>query len=469
MARDIPGFYYDAEKNKYFKIQANHVAPSGSQYSERAIKQRRLDEKKRKKDIFRARRVATERIKRSSSLGHPLIGVEREVNAEPRSRGIMFEQQGRAYVSQVRRRELHKFWSIRDTPEYQLWFLQRSSRSGLMVAGSLIGGESVISICFPESHRETWTYNNSLERPLYREPYRLSSISLSHTGFLLATMDSGPRGDSILATRRLPNPEDREDMYIWPSGLTHPTRMPGSSSLWCSSPCPTGDIPLFAVGTSDGLHTLEGIGYGWSLSPKPFPSPENTPLDAIPPRPKHSHASVMSVEWLTSEVIVSGLRDSSIFFHDLRSRGTVTRLQHNRSVAKIRKVDEYRLVVSGRQSLQIYDIRYPANGLQTRPKPTSHRHSSTKPYITFPEYSSETICDFDVSPDLGLLAAVIEDHKPELFSLRTGQIVPSPLQEARQRGQTRAVLFESGDWPALGTHTPRLLVNDGPTVQEWTW
>ncbi|KAL1867212.1 hypothetical protein Plec18167_008753 [Paecilomyces lecythidis] len=135
MARDIPGFYYDAEKNKYFKIQANHVAPAGSQYSERAIKQRRLDEKKRKKDIFRARRVASERIKRSTSLGHPLIGVEREVNAHPRSRSVMFEQQGKAYVSQMRRRELHKFWSIRDTPEYQLWFLQRSSRSGLMVAG----------------------------------------------------------------------------------------------------------------------------------------------------------------------------------------------------------------------------------------------------------------------------------------------------------------------------------------------
>ncbi|KAL1867213.1 hypothetical protein Plec18167_008754 [Paecilomyces lecythidis] len=245
--------------------------------------------------------------------------------------------------------------------------------------------------------------------------------------------------------------------------------MPGSSSLWCSSPCPTGSIPLFAVGTSDGLHTLEGVGYGWSLSEKPFPHPENTPLDVIPPRPKHSHASVMAVEWLTSDVIVSGLRNSSIFFHDLRSRGTVTRLQHPASVAKIRKVDEYRLAVSGRQSLQIYDLRYPANGLQTRPKPTSHRHSSTKPYITFPEYSSETICDFDVSPDLGLLAAVVRDHKPELFSLRTGETVTSPLKKAHHRSQTRAVLFESGDWPALGTHTPRLLVNDGPTVQEWTW
>lgn len=123
-----------------------------------------MNSQKRKQDIFRARRVATERIKRANSLEHPLIGVEREVDAQPRSRSVMFEQQGKAYASQVQRRELHKFWSLRDTPEYELWFLQRSSRSGLMVAGkrfsldesnlvndylhdkgSMIGGESIIS------------------------------------------------------------------------------------------------------------------------------------------------------------------------------------------------------------------------------------------------------------------------------------------------------------------------------------
>lgn len=54
----------------------------------------------------------------------------------------------------------------------------------------------------------------------------------------------------------------------------------------------------------------------------------------------------------------------------------------------------------------MYDIRYPPNGLQRNPKPTSPRHTSTKPYITFPEYSPEVITpDFDISSDLGLLAS----------------------------------------------------------------
>ena len=65
--RDIPGFYYgiltmmyilnrqetsisnlsistDADKKKYFKIQANHAAPPGSQYSKEAVKRKRAEE-----------------------------------------------------------------------------------------------------------------------------------------------------------------------------------------------------------------------------------------------------------------------------------------------------------------------------------------------------------------------------------------------------------------------------------------
>lgn len=39
------GEFLDSEKKKYFKIQANHVAPPGYQYSEGAIKEKKLEEK----------------------------------------------------------------------------------------------------------------------------------------------------------------------------------------------------------------------------------------------------------------------------------------------------------------------------------------------------------------------------------------------------------------------------------------
>lgn len=60
---------------------------------------------------------------------------------------------------------------------------------------------------------------------------------------------------------------------------------------------------------------------------------------------------ITAVEWLTSDVVVSGLRNSAILLHDLRSNGWSERLQHAHSVAKVRKVDEYRLVVAGYKSV----------------------------------------------------------------------------------------------------------------------
>lgn len=60
-----------------------------------------------------------------------------------------------------------------------------------------------------------------------------------------------------------------------------------------------------------------------------------------------AHSVVNSVEWMSSNVVASGLADSAVNLTDLRSGGTATRLQHGHSVGKIRRVDPYRLVVSG--------------------------------------------------------------------------------------------------------------------------
>jgi hypothetical protein len=121
--------------------------------------------------------------------------------------------------------------------------------------------------------------------------------------------------------------------------------------MWCSAACPTGNKALFAIGTSDGLHTLEGFGSHWTLSQKPFPGESTTGSQNFRRHGNSSHASVNAVEWLSSDVIASGLRNSTVFLHDLRSGGSATRLKHPHSVSKIRKVDEYRMVVGGYNSV----------------------------------------------------------------------------------------------------------------------
>lgn len=53
----------------------------------------------------------------------------------------------------------------------------------------------------------------------------------------------------------------------------------------------------------------------------------------------------------------------------------------------------------------MYDLRYPKNGMQTKPRPNAKGHTSTKPYLSFPDYDSELMHQIDISQELGLLAS----------------------------------------------------------------
>ncbi|KAL2812079.1 hypothetical protein BJX63DRAFT_262354 [Aspergillus granulosus] len=463
MNREIPGFYYDPEKKRYFKIQANHKSAPGSQYSKDAVKRKRADQEQRQRKARFMQRAETEKIKRSASLRHPLIQAQREIGAGPLSRSLNHEQQGLAYASQLCRTQLHEFEPWPD--QYTIKHVVRNPRSGILIASGHRGGESSVSVCFPDFDQEKWTYNRTMERLLFKESYRLSSLSLSHTGYLLATMDSGLNGNSFLAPRMLPDPDEGGD-YRWPPFFSHPIRIHTTSSLWCSSPSPTGDVPRFAVGTSDGLYTLEGFGSYWALSRKGFPDTGGTPKHR---RVDSSHALVAAVEWLSSDVIAAGLKDSTIFLHDIRSGGSAARLQHPHAVTKIRKIDPYRIAVAGINSLQTYDIRYPLNGLQRIPNPNHKHHTSTRPYLRFLDHASEFIPDFDISSELGLLASASDDHTIQLFSLCTGESVVSPLTKYKYQNPITSVCFESGGLSSHGPQTPSLLVCSEATVDEWNW
>lgn len=262
---------------------------------------------------------------------------------------------------------------------------------------------------------------------------------------------------------------ERTLIDVHPKLVAHPIRIRTESSLWCSSPCPEGDKALFAIGTSDGLYTLEGLGSFWTLFRKPFANDVSNGKTNFHRRADSSHALVTSVEWLSSTVIAAGLKDSTVFLHDLRSGGTATRLQHPHAITKIRNLDSYRIVVAGINSLQMYDIRYAPNGLQHNPRPNHPRHTSTRPYLSFFDYSPEVIPDFDISPELGLLASASDERKVQLFSLRTGEQVSSPLTKYQYANPISSLRFESGDGSPHGPLTPTLLVCSSATVDEWVW
>ncbi|KAL6243523.1 hypothetical protein RBB50_009516 [Rhinocladiella similis] len=79
MPAELPGYYYDNERNRYFKIQANHIAPSGADYSRQAVNaQRTIKEAQHRYEVSRQTKKAAT-VSRSLVLQHPLFSFERRL------------------------------------------------------------------------------------------------------------------------------------------------------------------------------------------------------------------------------------------------------------------------------------------------------------------------------------------------------------------------------------------------------
>ena len=214
-------WYLDAEKKKYFRIQASHAAAPGDQYSKDVVKRKRRDEEvgyfldldrdvpdmlqKKKRRVCLSRRVATEKIKKAPILSHPLIGADMEIGSHL-PKNVKREHHGLAYFSQIRGKQLHRFEPWPD--EYSIKHVLRHNRSGILIASmpfvstilisnwfsqvDIVGASRLfrryrqsastitpvdhIRVCFPDCDQEKWTYNRTMERFLFKEPYRVCSI-----------------------------------------------------------------------------------------------------------------------------------------------------------------------------------------------------------------------------------------------------------------------------------------------------
>lgn len=66
--RDIPGYYFDVEKNKYFRILPGHVAPEGSRYTHAQIEATEAQQKRDREQLIRDNQLRTQRVRRARAL-----------------------------------------------------------------------------------------------------------------------------------------------------------------------------------------------------------------------------------------------------------------------------------------------------------------------------------------------------------------------------------------------------------------
>ncbi|ODH24189.1 hypothetical protein ACO22_05333 [Paracoccidioides brasiliensis] len=491
----------DPEKKKYFKVQANHTAPLGYKYTKDDIKNRKETSLKRKRWEEHNQRLSTEKIKRSNILRHTISGtlLQQESGTLLTSRSLVFEQREATCARLFSRNCLVDLAS--SDVKYPVSRFARDPWSGnLLVAINTASCFNLLSY-LPKNKSRPWQYKlhqRWCNRAMVGYDW-VTSLSVGPTGWLLVS-SNGQTGETVhISMSRLFNPSDPQPVTQYVVDAATTFCYPGSI-VWCSAACPSSTESIFAAGKSNELLLVTGIESSWNIR-----SFKMSPC-----------ADVMAVEWLAPQVVVTGLKNSLVRLYDLRSRDTASRLQHPHGVYKIRKVDDWRIVVAGAQkNLHMYDLRFTPNTISEYPQPNKPTHTWTKPYLSFPDYANDLIShdELDISAELGLLACGSQSNRIQLFSLSTGKLVmppplfPSslssiptpqqaptsssipnhsqgvtesgnsackdvPMTHIQYANRIRCLRFENLDaFPTvnggISAGTPSLLVSAGSTVEEW--
>ncbi|KAJ6028199.1 hypothetical protein N7540_003775 [Penicillium herquei] len=464
---NLPGFYWDPEKKKYFKIEANHTASSSSAYSTDRVKRKRDNEEKAVKRQIFDQRVANERIRRSSLLSHPFTTAPRELGIQQPNHSVTQGQIGQTYVHGLEEKHLHTF----DSPwksEYHVGQIVRIPETGTLIAAGNRGMDCAMSLVNPTfvEHNEL-RYKRARAKVLFTTQSRITSLSLSHTGIMLLTMDSGSQGESRMKPLRLPHSASSANPpeYLYDQDI--PT---GIANVLSSAACPEGSVPIFALGTSEGLCVLNGEESNWSLTWPPWLSSEPRSIQRRSPCYVNRHTTVTSVDWLSGSVILGGRQDSSVLLHDNRARETITRFQHPEPVFKVRKVDANRVVVMGHHSMNMYDMRFPLNGIQRKPNPLRGNHTWTRPYMEFEKSLPHASHSLDLCTELGLLVNATAGGQVRMYSLTSGKVVYSLDGHDTEEDSLGVVRFEqSTDQGVRAGEAPALLFGHGSSVSQLAW
>ncbi|KAH9217233.1 hypothetical protein DL95DRAFT_522175 [Leptodontidium sp. 2 PMI_412] len=433
---DIPGMYYDQDKQKYFKIQPSSAGPASSVYSSQDVKRRKLrDEKEAKAARDQARQK--HRIQQSKLLTEPLIGgaLQREYGndglepAKILAGGLV--RQGHVLIDEGRVAGGSGMFTIVYRPE-----IGSSVIDFRLVANGVIE----MSRCDlkkrdPSSQNfrlglEWYSGTMILDRPRTTD---VTSVCVHETKQFQATTWLSRFTNHGIMIRDISmdgvdDPDDHPNSQRFVNIGPGHTRGPGVS-IFSSTAAPSASNFLFAFGTSVGVLATDKHGA------------YNTTF--VTPNPGDHLEDIFAVEFLSDSpsVLLSGGRRGILSITDLRlpmpplDYDTIT---HPSSITHIRQLDQHRLIVSGlNSSLCQYDLRFrKMDPVSTSPVPRSKRkrqiRTATSPILKYPDYHNTAShqAGFDIDLEAGIVAAAQEadEYHPsvQLFSLHGGHKLDSP-------------------------------------------
>ncbi|KAJ0124902.1 myocyte-specific enhancer factor 2d [Diaporthe amygdali] len=485
LPREIPGFYYDEEKKRYFKIESHPTAPSNAAWAAGNVKKRKAEKAQAQQKRKRQEKLKG-CIKRSSLLAHPLAGgrLAREFGV------VDPELPVESWTAGLRQRGEVSFWPGQeqspDAPNISCLLVEGGDEeAGLGMVYAAVDGRQLQASYLPTDKDDkinfgiTQRMRASRLSALRVEAIQddISSISYhqaSHTMIVTSTAASGPdmssRGKINLFQPARPadlGEGNWEGHFLEQYGGRRPTWLLGDTGAYVSYTSPVRGLTMHTARTcppstsgSSGLDALIATSHGimgvdgsraagevYWVTPKP-------PAGGNMAQPRHQQQhhhhgtrppprDVFSVDYHHSNprVCFAGCRDARVHRIDTRAPFSTSAgsgwdwFRHRSSAAHVRCIDDHRVLVAGpRSAMAIYDSRWVA-GPRMRPGGSGGNNNAAAaahPVVQFAGYRNEAHVriGLDITHDVGgtaglgsggVVAAGLGDGTVGVFSLRTGR------------------------------------------------
>ncbi|KAM0511159.1 hypothetical protein ACHAPE_010181 [Trichoderma viride] len=498
---EIPGYYYDSEKKKYFKIEKTQTAPSSAQWSSESVKRRKVESKIAQESSNRAQLVKNH-IKRSV-LRNDIVNsglFARETGHQRAAESGRGRVEDEDVAAAMWARELTDKGQTAFTPS-MTWNTYPHMPS-FYVSGQECGTDSAVAYATLDEqtlmgkYLDTDENENLVNIPAgQRDPSRLhlemvhcpqmSSIKYHQPSHRLLFTSREPGHGLALITFSPTIDTDHKGARHWLLANTDSycklLFQPSTNPQWYvhqSTPAPASSNLLCVVGTSNGiLRVRSDESIGWITTNDVPPSIDpTTKVDNGRRNRPGKRARARHGPWTPQEifsqdfqidnhnVLFAGGRQPQLWISDLRTpTAGWSHVKHGSSIAHVRSINPHQVIVAGLQNqMSIYDTRFFQSD-----RTNSHGRTISSPLLDFPDYRNEARyhIGWDVCTELNLVASAQDDGTVKLFSLKSGRILRagSALKSLRAENPVKAMMFQT----LPGEKMPSLYVARGPLLKKF--
>ena len=506
MAPDLPGFYFDAVRNRYFKIQPNYVAPAGSKYSRQAVEAEKVIMEARRWDESIQRSKAATTVTRSKILRHPLTRFDRSLGDVRKAASAILVDHYAASLEGSEAFDGHRNYK----PSNVRTPVDSDDSFHLCLESGQFSIDHVTGTLYTDL---AWCQKARINGPRYRGAF-MSGLHRQADAFASEQyLDSNGRTGQdrwpIVGT-----PDDGGALYSPKAGLfdtvsramrvEHIRSIDSGLVLWTQSAFPeeTFQGSVVKVGASPAS-PLSGRDDSALVNERvqdvAVRSSERSGLVALATSQElwmmdiiercdiiakyslgDSVKDLMQITFKDHNILIGGTRSGKLLLYDIREppsdmggRSSAARVQHASGISALHALsDGDTILVSGLSSTSLYDLRYtPAPSLKCHlPRSNAYCYSPSILDFDIPSTHQQTQYGLGIAydPELNILVRAstdnVRNHRVGIWNVRTGRLMKRSRLSEHRFGQPVicADIVRVRDGPKS------ILLSDSVRIYEWS-